>query len=545
MGKDSTEQRSERLVARQLRKSGLTTEPGSTVEQFVERVLATYAEAEEQRRLNDHAFKLASAEMAELNTQLERKNQQLEQALESLMRSEQIEKLNDELSSKNEELSRLANTDSLTGLLNRYSFGRSLEQVAEAIGSEGLLAVAIIDLDRFKLVNDTFGHDVGDQLLIKVAESLRGVKADNDLIARLGGDEFAFARVVESESEAYDFVKALSEVLEIPLVIDGLKPIHGGGSVGLAMSQGGTLDPVDLLRDADTAMYRAKENTLKRYQVFDLQFRQEATRRYMLEREIRGAVQDMDIRLCYQPIVSASNGRTILLEALSRWNSPTLGAVSPPEFIATIERLGLSVDFGRKTLTNACQQMRQWQDAHPDMERVAVAVNFASPQLLDIGLVEFISNTLDALSLDGRSLVIELTESDLLQDFDRAVSVLAELRNMGIRIAIDDFGTGYSALAYLSRLPADFLKIDKAFVQNMETDESVRRLTQVIVELAYRFDLEPIGEGVEDLAQKASLKEFGCDLLQGYLYAKPAEADDVPAMCGWSSDNHFQTKKAA
>ena len=532
MASDSNQPRSDRLVARQLKKSGMAVEPGSAEEQFVQRVRETYAEANEQRRLNEHAFQLASAEMAELNEELGAKNSQLENALESLMRSEQIEQLNAELSSKNNELSTLANTDSLTGLLNRYSFGRSLEHVAESVGATDVLAVAIIDLDRFKLVNDTFGHNVGDQLLKKVSDNLRGLKVKNDLIARLGGDEFAYARVVGSESQADEFVAELSTLLQKPILMKQ-QQLHGGGSVGLAMGTVDDLDPVRLMRDADIAMYRAKESADKRYQIFDLQFRQEVTRRYTLEREIRAAISAGDIRLAYQPIVVTATKSATILEALSRWNSPTLGSVPPPEFIPAIERLGLSIEFGRMTLVNVCRQIRQWRNLYPSMEDVAVTVNFASPQLLDVGLVEFIADTLRELELDGKCVIIELTESDLLQDFDRAVEVLSELRAMGIRIAIDDFGTGYSALAYLSRLPADFLKIDKAFVQNMETDSSVRRLTKIIVELAERFDLASIGEGVEVEAQSTSLQQFGCDYLQGYLYGKPAESDDVPALCGW------------
>jgi len=544
MSKDLKEQRAERLVARQLRKSGLTADPGSAEEHFVHSVRATYVEADEQRRLNDHAFHVASSEMAELNAQLEAKNAQLETALESLMRSEQIELLNAELSSKNEQLSRLANTDSLTGLLNRYSFRHAVEQVAKTIRANQQLAVAIIDLDRFKLVNDTFGHNVGDQLLIKVAKNLQALQGGDDFVARLGGDEFAYARVVDCESQAEAFAKELSDVLQNPLIIDQ-QLIHGGGSVGLALSCNEDIDPVRLMRDADTAMYRAKENAAKAYQVFDLQFGQEVTRRCTLEQEVREAIGNKDIRLAYQPIVSANQNRTVILESLSRWDSPTLGSVPPPEFIPAIERLGLSIDFGRQTLINACKQMRQWRDAYPAMGDVAVAGNFASPQLLDFGLVEFIADTLESLSLDSRCLVIELTESDLLQDFDRAVKVLSELRAMDIRIAIDDFGTGYSALAYLSRLPADFLKIDKAFVQNMESDESVRRLTRIIVELADKFDLTPIGEGVELVAESESLQQFGCDLLQGYLYGKPSEPGSVAALCGWDGADDAANRKAA
>jgi len=544
VAKDPTDKRSERLVARQLKKSGLAVEPGSPEDLFVQRVYSTYTEADEQRRLNDHAFKVASAEMAALNAKLETKNKQLEQALASLMRSEQIERLNSELSAKNEELSRLANTDSLTGLLNRYSFGRSLERIAQFVGDTDFLAVAIIDLDRFKLVNDTFGHNIGDQLLIKVAENLRGMEIEGDLVARLGGDEFAYARVVGSEFEADEFAKKLSKVLKIPLIVDQ-QLIHGGGSVGLTLGSGDDIDPIRMMRDADTAMYRAKENSAKTYQVFDLQFRQEVTRRYTLERELRDAISNKEIRLAYQPIVSAVDQSTMILESLSRWESPTLGTIAPTEFIPTIERLGLSIEFGRLTLLNACMQMRQWRELYSMTENVAVAVNFASPQLLDFGLVDYIASTLEGQGLAGKCLIIELTESDLLQDFDRAVKVLSDLREMGIRIAIDDFGTGYSALAYLSRIPADFLKIDKAFVQNMGSDKSVLRLTQVIVELADRFSLTSIGEGVELDEQAISLQKFGCDLLQGYLFGKPAGPIDVPALCGWNLAGGNQHSKAA
>jgi len=367
-------------------------------------------------------------------------------------------------------------------------------------------------------------------------------------VARLGGDEFALARVVKSEAQAKDFVKDLSRTLQKPLLVDELL-IHGGGSVGLALSSPGDIDSVSLMRDADTAMYRSKENSDITYQIFDQKFREEVTRRYTLEREIRDSVAANEFRLVYQPIVCASSKETMLLEALSRWTSPTLGTVAPPEFIPIVERLGLSIEFGRLVTAKVCQQIRRWRDEYPAMENVAVTINFSSSQLLDHGLTAFIAKTLSDHNLEGSSIVIELTESDLLQDFDRAVSVLSELRDMGIKVAIDDFGTGYSALAYLPHIPADYLKIDKAFVQNMESDESVCRLTKIIVELADRFGLKSIGEGVEKELQSESLQKFGCDFIQGYLYGKPAETNDLPAMCDWDvaaeSDTDYLAQKAA
>jgi len=544
MEEESGKLRAERLVARQLRKSGFDTEADKASESFINRVRATYIEADEQRRLNDHAFEIASTEMAALNAQLEAKNRELENALESLLESEKIEQLNEALSLKNNELSQLANTDSLTGLLNRYSFGRRLNQLSESFSCAAQLAVAIIDLDRFKLVNDTFGHSMGDRLLVQVADSLKKIAGTDDLVARLGGDEFAFAHVVKTENEAHDFAEQLSEVLHKPLIING-QLIHGGASVGLALCAAGEMDTSQMMRDADVAMYRAKENSLKSYQVFDLQFRQEVTRRLILEREIRTAVEEKTIRLAYQPIVSAKSGKTVLLEALSRWDSPTLKSVAPPEFIPVIERLGLSIAFGKVTLTNACAQLQQWRMSYPAVDDVAISVNFSAAQLLDPEAVILVENSLAEFELQGRCLVIELTESELLQDFDRAVVTLTKLRALGVRIAIDDFGTGYSALAYLSRFPADFLKIDKAFVQSMETNLSDRRLTEVIVDLAERFGLAPIGEGVEVETQSNTLQQFGCDLLQGYLLGKPTEVDDVPAVCGWLDDINISVDRAA
>ncbi len=544
MNNDDIQQRAERLIARQLRKTGFKYEPETEAEQFVQQVLATYAESGEQRQLSDRAFRLASDEMNQLNQQLDEKNKQLTSALRSVLRSEKIEKLNAELNLKNQALSRLANTDSLTGLLNRYSFSHSLSTLAQSMSTDSLLAVAIIDLDRFKAVNDTYGHSVGDELLIKISDKLEKMSLEGDLVARLGGDEFAYGRIVGSALEADQFAQALSSTLKEPITIAN-QQVNGGGSVGLVTSTERSIDPLKLIQDADIAMYYAKENVSQSYQVFDCQFHQEVMRRHTLEREVREAVEQGDFRISYQPIVSAESGKTVLLEALSRWDSPTLGTVAPLEFIPVIERLGLSVEFGRTTLTNACRQLAEWRQVYPDISNVAVAVNFAYPQLLGSDLAEFTATKLSEFQLKGHNLVLELTESELLHDFDRAVGILKSLRKLGIRIAIDDFGTGYSALAYLSRLPLDFVKIDKAFVQSMQGNSTDRLLTEVIIDLAHRFNLCTIGEGVELEAQSDILNGFGCDLLQGYYYSRPVEASALPAACGWSDGSETQFLKAA
>jgi diguanylate cyclase (GGDEF)-like protein/PAS domain S-box-containing protein len=652
--------RSKRLVDRQLRKAGLQVEPGTPLDRFIELVRSSYDEADDSRRLNDHAFAVASAEMSELNGRLSANNAALNSALDELTRSEAIEELNQKLSTKNDELQhalesqtrtqqlfeslasnsplaiiytdqsgnavytndrssllldrpasdllgvewirlippsqradfrvflgddtietaviehqmehrdgtliwcsttiaavrhtdalggwiasieditqrkrgeaeleRLATTDSLTGLLNRHSFGLSVQQLRETLAGDTHLALALIDMDRFKLVNDTFGHQAGDQLLITIAEILRAQAQDGDLIARLGGDEFAFARVVADAEEAETFVRELSDSLHQPVVVER-QMLHTGASVGLALATERSADPEELLRDADTAMYRAKADNSRRYRIFDQRFREEVTRRFVLERELHLAIESKAVTLAFQPIIDAASEQTIAVEALARWESEALGVVSPLEFIEAAEHLGLSRVLGRQILEMACGQLGAWYHDQPWRRGLAVSVNVTYGQLVDQNFVELVHQTLVRNRLPGSALILELTEQALLDDFDRAVGVLQRLRQMGVRIAIDDFGTGYSALSYLARLKVDFLKIDQSFVQRLSSvgDEGDNRLTEAIVDLAHRFELTPIAEGVETESQQQMLRTFGCGLLQGYLFARPMWPDD-PAL---------------
>jgi diguanylate cyclase (GGDEF)-like protein/PAS domain S-box-containing protein len=650
------ENRSQRHVDRQLRKAGLAVEPGSALARFVDMVLSTYDEADDRRRLNDHAFAVASSEMAELNGRLSTKNVELNDALESLLRSEEIEQLNQELSERNEQLrsamasqtrsqqmfetlasnaplaivytepngravyanqraadlfhvdptellgfgwlavvpreqheefeqlldlstdatwviehellradgsriwasttvaevrhaderagwianvediserkrneaalERLARTDSLTGLLNRLSFTDAVQARCTELQPGDEVAVALIDMDRFKLVNDSFGHAAGDQLLVEVAEVLRAEMGPADVVARLGGDEFACARVVHGEAAARDFGRALADCLHQPFVVER-QVMHTGASVGIALGTHRDADPQELLRDADTAMYRAKASS-DRYRVFDRRFRDEVTRRFALERELHTAVEKREVSLAYQPIVDAVTHRAVGVEALARWTSPALGVVSPIEFIEAAEHIGLSRELGRQILDMACAQLGEWRRSGAANDDLSVSVNITYAQLSDQGFVDLVAHTLAAHGVPGSHLILELTEQALLDDFDRAVGVLDRLRKLGVRVAIDDFGTGYSALSYLARLNVDFLKIDKSFVQRLseESDEGENRLTEAIVGLARLFDLTPIAEGVETSMQEQILRTFECDLLQGYLFARPMPGDD-------------------
>lgn len=655
----SPENRSQRHVDRQLRKAGLQVAESSPLARFVEMVLATYDEADDRRRLNDHAFAVASAEMAELNGRLSRKNVELNEALESLLRSEEIEKLNQELSERNEQLrsamasqtrtqqmfetlasnaplaivytdkdgravyanqrtadlfhvepeellgfgwlnvvpreqhaefaklldrstgstwviehellradgsriwasttvaevshgggsggwianvediserkrneatlERLATTDPLTGLFNRLSFTERVRSHCEALAPDEAIAVALIDMDRFKLINDSFGHAAGDQLLIEVAEVLQAQMGPDDIVSRLGGDEFACARVVRDEAAAREFARSLAECLHQPFVVER-QVVHTGASVGIALGTSGDADPQELLRDADTAMYRAKASS-EHHRVFDQSFRDEVTRRFSLERELHTAVATREVTLAYQPIVDAISHRSVVVEALARWTSPALGVVSPIEFIEAAEHIGLSRELGRQILDMACAQLGEWRRAGIASDELSMSVNITYAQLADQGFVDLVAHTLAAHDVPGSRLILELTEQALLDDFDRAVAVLDRLRKLGVRVAIDDFGTGYSALSYLARLDVDYLKIDKSFVHrlNASGDGGENRLTEAIVGLARLFDLTPIAEGVETSMQEQMLRTFECDLLQGYLFARPMFADD-PAL---------------
>lgn len=419
-------------------------------------------------------------------------------------------------------LERLATTDSLTGLMNRYSFGRAVSERCSTLEPGEQFVLALIDLDRFKLVNDTFGHPVGDQLLVAVAGMLRAQAQPGDLIARLGGDEFACTRRTTNLAQAHEFGRSLSDALHQPVMVER-QLLHTAASVGLAMVAEFDGEPEDLLRDADTAMYRAKTSSASRYEIFDQSFRREVMRRFALERELHDAVDNGDVKLAFQPIVDAVTQRVKVVEALARWSTPDLGEVGPLEFIETAEHLGLSRVLGRQILEMACKQLGDWVRERPHWRGMAVSVNVTYGQLIDEDFTELVRRTLAKNKLPASALILELTEQALLDDFDRSMLVLRRLRSMGVRIAIDDFGTGYSALSYLARLEVDFLKIDRSFVQRLShvTDEGDNRLTEAIVNLALRFDLTPIAEGVETTEQMRILRQFGCELLQGYLFARP------------------------
>jgi diguanylate cyclase (GGDEF)-like protein/PAS domain S-box-containing protein len=417
--------------------------------------------------------------------------------------------------------------DPLTGLPNRTLFNDRLEHAVQRRARiSGWFAVLIADLDGFKNVNDSLGHQTGDALLTAVADRFRSSLRDVDTIARLGGDEFAvLVDDLESPDEARQVAQRILESLVSPVLVSG-RSVAIGVSVGIAF--GGAPDDTSegLLGAADSAMYRAKREGKGCYREFEASMHTAAVERMDLEQSLRSAVLEPGFTVHYQPVVDARSGTVVAFEALARWSHPTRGTIPPAVFIPLAEELGLIVEIGRRVLFEGCRQARAWHDAYP-LLRPVVAVNVSVRQLVHPGFVADVAAALATARLSPAALTIEVTESVLASDSGRVIGVLNRLRATGVRIAIDDFGTGYSSFATLSELPIDILKIDKRFIDNLGVDDEGRGIVSAIIQLAQTLHLETIAEGVEQHEQRAVLEQLGCPLIQGYLVAGPMPGDET------------------
>jgi len=429
-----------------------------------------------------------------------------------------------------EQLRHQAFHDPLTDLANRALFHDRLEHALTRLDRRGgRLAVLLLDLDAFKTVNDTLGHAVGDQLLAMVAERLRAAMRPSDTVARLGGDEFVvLIEDVTGPAEAVAATQRLLGALAAPIPLAS-RDIPIRTSVGIVIAGPGA-EPGDLLRDADVAMYQAKGDGGNGFRVFDPSMRAAVVDRAELEADLRQALDHDQFRLRYQPIVDLRSGRVTGLEALVRWQHPTRGLLAPGSFIPLAEETGLLVGIGAWVLHHACQQTRYWQATIPGCEQLGISVNLSAVQLAQPHLAGEVAQTLATTGLEPRHLTLELTESLLITDVDTTTITLAELDGLGVRLAIDDFGTGYSSLSYLRRLPVDVLKIDKAFVDEVASSPDAAALTQAVIELATTFGLATVAEGIEQLDQLERLRDLGCQLGQGYYFAKPLDAEQLAGL---------------
>jgi diguanylate cyclase (GGDEF)-like protein/PAS domain S-box-containing protein len=418
--------------------------------------------------------------------------------------------------------------DPLTGLPNRTLFGDRLERaVAHADRRHQHLAVLFLDLDHFKVINDSLGHHAGDALLVEVAARLTSCVRGADTVARLGGDEFTILlEDLETEAEAEQVVERIGEVLRAPFRV-GERDIFINASIGLALGAPQLTAPGSLLRDADIAMYRSKTAGRARHSIFDSGMSRVATERLELENDLSRALAVGQLRLHYQPILSLLDGRVTEVEALLRWDRPGYGPVGPATFVPIAEETGLIVPIGRWVLNQACAQAAAWQAEFPSDPPLVMSVNLSARQFQDPGLLADIRRALDTTGLDPRQLKLEITESVAIQDIDATVATLQALKAVGIQVAVDDFGTGYSALNYLKRLPVDTLKIDRSFIEGVGQDRLDAAIVQSVVALARTLELSVVGEGIESQAQAARLRALGCDSGQGFLFARPEAPEAI------------------
>ncbi len=417
----------------------------------------------------------------------------------------------------------LAYNDSLTGLPNRTQFNDHLSRsIAQAGPVAKSLALLYLDLDRFKFVNDTLGHEIGDKLLKSVSERIRGCVRGSDCVARLGGDEFAIViDDLPSVGIASMTAQKICHAVTAPFEIDG-HDIVVSASIGIAVFPGDGTDTSALLRRADTAMYRAKKKS-SGFQFFEEGMEASATEHLRFEGALRRALQREELEVYFQPIADAINGRVVGMEALVRWNHPTRGLVSPIEFIPLAEETGLIIPIGEWVLRAACRQLKTWHNA--GWAGLYVTVNLSGLQLQQPDFVETLRSALQDTGLDPACLTLELTESMLMEHVEETLLVLTALKATGVALAIDDFGTGYSSLAYLRRFPVDVLKIDRAFIQDMTDNADDASIVQGIIALAHSLRLKVVAEGVETAEQYSCLTTLNCDLIQGYLLSKPVPAE--------------------
>jgi diguanylate cyclase (GGDEF)-like protein/PAS domain S-box-containing protein len=430
------------------------------------------------------------------------------------------------------ELERLALYDPLTGLPNRALFADRLRQVLARRDRHAATAVYFLDVDRFKRINDSLGHAAGDDVLREVAERLSGVVRPEDTVARFGGDEFTIlCESVGGVLEAVSIADRLQRPLRSPLRA-GAAELRLSASIGVALvepSENG--DGQHLIEDADAAMYRAKERGGARTELFDSTMRENAVRAMRIEQELQRALEQGELRLFYQPSVELSTGRVVGAEALVRWEHPERGLIVPDRFLQVAEETGLIVPLGAWVMGETCRRLAEWQ-ARPEIAHWHLSVNLSARELTHPDVVSTVLRCVRESGIDPRSLTIEVTESTAMADGDTGFRALRDLSGEGIRVAIDDFGTGYSSLEQLRRMPVDIVKVDRSFVSGMAANPTDRELVAAVVGMGRALNLCVVAEGIESPEQAEALRELGCDIGQGYLFAKPlpaAEMDQLPS----------------
>jgi diguanylate cyclase (GGDEF)-like protein len=420
--------------------------------------------------------------------------------------------------------------DALTGLPNRILLLERLDHaVLRSLRSGKLAAVLFADLDRFKQVNDLYGHGVGDELLVAVTERLSAVLRPGDTLARMSGDEFVIlCEDLDDTAQADVIATRIGAAVSAPFVLSCAEVVMSV-SVGIAFSGRGAQLSEQLLQDADTAMYQAKRKGGARHQIVDLREQHLADERVSLERDLRGAPERGELRMDYQPIVETGTGRIIGVEALLRWAHPTRGLVAPAVLVPLAERSGLITEIGRWVLEQACTDRHRWKNGHRT-DDLTMSVNVSAHQLMSPNYAPTVARVLSDTSTNPELVTLEVTESVFVQDSERALVVLSELKHLGVKLALDDFGTGYSSLNYLHRFPIDIVKIDQTFVADLGHDPASHAIVASVVELAHMLGMKVVAEGVETAEQHDRLASLVCDACQGYYFSRPISADDLDAL---------------
>jgi len=418
-------------------------------------------------------------------------------------------------------LAHQATHDALTQLPNRRLF---LDRLHHEIDGKIGVAVLFVDLDQFKVINDSLGHVVGDELLVAAGERLEKLVGETDLVARMSGDEFTILLTgVETLQRPIEVAGAILRAFNVPFKV-GAHEVFTTASIGIAMHEGAET-PVDLIRHADIAMYRAKQHGKTRFEIFERSMDEAAQRRLAMEIELRRAIDRGELCVYYQPEVEIGTGELIGMEALVRWNHPDRGLLSPSEFIGVAEETGLVLPIGRWILYEACRQAREWQKRYRRYRALMVSINLSGKHFAQATLIDEVAEVLRKTEIDPSNVILEITESVAMEGAEKTIETLTKLKALGVKLAIDDFGTGFSSLSYLKRFPVDLLKVDKSFVYGVAASGTDRAIVQAVIDLAHALGLEVIAEGIETTEQLEMLRDLGSEIGQGYIFGKPLSDD--------------------
>lgn len=480
----------------------------------VDYISKPFQSQEVMARVQHHlSLQAVNKEIIKLNTDLEK------QVFE---RTQELEKVH-------AKLLQMALHDELTGLPNRALFMERLKETLKQAQADPnyRFVVLFLDCDRFKVVNDSLGHSVGDQLLTAVAHRLANALKNVDVFARLGGDEFAILLTKITEiNQVINVAENILKALNHPFKLSKYE-IYVNASIGIALGDGQYTQPQHILRDADAAMYRAKAQGNSRFQVFDPVMHQKALNFFEIETDLRKAINHQELQVNYQPIVDLRTGKLVGFETLMRWFNSKRGWVSPGEFIPIAEETGLIVVMGEWILEQSAQQLKSWQKAGLASEEITVSVNLSARQFSQANLIAKIDQALDRANLDSHYLKLEITESVIMDNKQKAQKILQQLRDRKINICLDDFGTGYSSLSYLNNFPIDTLKIDQSFIRRLDGSPESLGLVPVIINIADKMRMKAVAEGIETIEQLQQLKALNCDCGQGYFFAKPLDVEQA------------------